>query len=224
LILAYIRTVILYLVMIVSIRLMGKRQIGQMEASEFVVAMLVADLAAVPIQDNAIPLLSGIIPLLTVLGLELTLSFLILKSIRLRRILCGKPVILIDNGTVLQDNLRKTRLTMDELMSHLRQKDILDLEAVQYAILETDGNLSVFPYPQRLPASASDANIRVGRQSLPITIINDGRLSMDALKQAGKDMVWLRKILGSRRARQDNTLLLSVDKEDHVIWIGKSED
>ena len=223
-ILAYIRTVILYLVMIVSIRLMGKRQIGQMEASEFVVAMLVADLAAVPIQDNAIPLLSGIIPLLTVLGLELTLSFLILKSIRLRRILCGKPVILIDNGTVLQDNLRKTRLTMDELMSHLRQKDILDLEAVQYAILETDGNLSVFPYPQRLPASASDANIRVGRQSLPITIINDGRLSMDALKQAGKDMVWLRKILGSRRARQDNTLLLSVDKEDHVIWIGKSED
>lgn len=221
--LSYIRTVILYLVLIFSVRLMGKRQIGQMEASEFVVAMLIADLAAVPMQDVSIPLLSGLVPLLTVLGLELILSFLVLKSLVFRRFLCGKPVILIDDGKILQDNLRSTRITLDELVGHLRQKDILDLNSVQYAILETDGNLSVFPYPENAPAPASDAGVTVRRQHLPITIINDGHLCREDLQRAGKDMVWLRNTLGKHKARQDNTLLLSVDGEDQVVWIGKSE-
>ena len=222
-ILSYIRTIILYLVLIVSVRLMGKRQIGQMEASEFVVAMLIADLAAVPMQDASIPLLSGVVPLLTVLGLELSLSLLVLKSVVFRRFLCGKPVILIDNGEVLQENLRRTRITMDELVSHLRQKDVLDLQAVQYAILETDGNLSVFPYPREQPASASAAGISVKEQSLPITIINDGKLSREDLSRAGKDMIWLRNVLGKHRARQDNTLLLTVDGEGTIVWIGKEQ-
>ena len=221
--LSYIRTVILYLVLIFSVRLMGKRQIGQMEASEFVVAMLIADLAAVPMQDVSIPLLSGLVPLMTVLGLELILSFLVLKSLVFRRFLCGKPVILIDDGKILQDNLRSTRITLDELVGHLRQKDILDLNSVQYAILETDGNLSVFPYPENAPAPASDAGVTVRRQHLPITIINDGHLCREDLQRAGKDMVWLRNTLGKHKARQDNTLLLSVDGEDQVVWIGKSE-
>ena len=221
-ILAYVRTVILYLVLIASVRIMGKRQIGQMEPTEFVVAMLIADLAAVPMQDGAIPLLSGIVPLLTVLGLELTVSFLVMKSLRLRRCLCGRPVILIDNGRVLQDNLRRTRITLEELLSHLRQKDVLDIGSVQYAILETDGNLSVFPYPQMKPAAAREAGIPVKGQSLPITVINDGTLSREALKQAGKDTVWLNKTLGKRKARQETTLLLTVDGEDNVTWIGKS--
>ena len=221
-ILAYVRTVILYLVLIASVRIMGKRQIGQMEPTEFVVAMLIADLAAVPMQDGAIPLLSGIVPLLTVLGLELTFSFLVMKSLALRRCLCGRPVILIDNGRVLQDNLRRTRVTIEELMSHLRQKDVLDIGSVQYAILETDGNLSVFPYPQKRPASAREAGIPVKQQSLPVTVINDGKLSREALRQAGKDTVWLNKTLGKRKARQETTLLLTVDGEDNVTWIAKA--
>lgn len=219
--LAYTRTIILYFVLIFSVRLMGKRQIGQMEASEFVVSMLIADLAAVPMQDAAIPLLSGIVPLLTVLGLELTLSFLIMKSVIFRRFLCGKPVILIDNGKILQENLRRTRVTMDELMGHLRQKDVLDIGSVQYAILETDGNLSVFPYASKQPASAEDAKIRVNRQSLPVTIISDGHLFREDLQRAGKDTTWLRHTLGRHKARQETTLLLSVDGEDRIIWIGK---
>ena len=114
-ILSYLRTVILYLLLIAVIRLMGKRQIGQMEPSEFVVTMLVANLAAIPMQDGGIPLFTGVVPILTVLGVELVLSAVSLRSIRFRKLLCGKPVILIENGNILQKNLRKTRVTLDEL-------------------------------------------------------------------------------------------------------------
>ena len=106
---SYLRTILLYMVLILGVRLMGKRQIGQMEASEFVVTMLVANLAAIPMQDSGIPLYTGLVPILTVLGMELVLSWLILKNMALRKFFCGKPVILIDNGHILQENLRRTR-------------------------------------------------------------------------------------------------------------------
>ena len=220
-ILSYLRTIVLYLVLILSIRLMGKRQIGQMEASEFVVTMLVANLASIPMQDAAIPLYSGLVPILTVLGVELVLSGLILHSVALRRFFCGKPVILIDNGKILQENLRKTRVTLDELTGHLREKDVLDLSSVQYAILETDGNLSVFPYPRFRPAAAQDAKIRTEQQFLPVTIIEDGWFSGENLKKAGKDEAWLRTVLEEKGAGLRDTLLLTVDAGDNVHWIGK---
>ena len=129
--LSYLRTLILYMVLILAIRMMGKRQIGQLEASEFVVTMLAANLAAVPLQDPAIPLYTGLIPILTILGAELVLSGLMMHSVRLRRFFCGKPVILIDNGKLLQNNLRRTRVSLDELTGHLREKDVLDISSVQ---------------------------------------------------------------------------------------------
>ena len=220
-ILAYVRAFLLYLTLLGAVRLLGKRQIGQLEPSEFVVAMLLADLAAIPMQDTSLPLLSGLVPIATVVGLELTLSFLIMKSVPLRKFLCGKPVILIDNGTVLQENLRRTRVTLDELTGHLRQKDVLDIASVQYAILETDGNLSVFPYPDQKPASAADAGISPQKQCLPITLIEDGYLFREDLSRAGKDMIWLRDVLGKRKTRQELTMLLTIDEEDRILWIGK---
>lgn len=220
-ILSYLRTLVLYLILILSIRLMGKRQIGQMEASEFVVTMLVANLASIPMQDAAIPLYSGLVPILTVLGMELVLSGLIMRSVCLRRLLCGKPVILINNGEILQDNLRRTRVTLDELTGHLREKDVLDIRSVQYAILETDGNLSVFPYPKNLPASAKDAGIHPQKQFLPLTIIEDGYLSRENLKKSGKDEHWLNRVLQEHGAQTGDTLLLTVDDGDHVVWLGK---
>lgn len=220
-ILTYIRTIILYLILIGVIRLMGKRQIGEMAPSEFVVTMLVANLASIPMQDTAIPLFSGLVPILTVLGVELVLSWLTLRSVLLRRFFCGKPVILIDNGVLLQDNLRRTRVTMDELAGHLREKDVLDIQTVQYAILETDGNLSVFPYPKDVPASARDAGISASRQLLPVTIIEDGYLSRPNLQLAGKDEQWLQTVLKQHTATRESTLLLTVDQADHIHWIGK---
>lgn len=219
--LSYFRTVILYLILIGVIRLMGKRQIGQMEPSEFVVTMLVANLAAIPMQDGGIPLLSGLLPILTVLGMELVLAVLALRSVKLRRILCGKPVILVENGRILQDNLRKTSITMDELTGHLRQKEVLDIRAVQYAILETDGNLSVFLYPKDRPASATDAGIQVKPQYLPITIVEDGYLFRENLTLAGKDENWVRQILHAKGSSLENTWLLTVDAADHICFYAK---
>ena len=220
-IISYFRTIILYIVLIAAIRLMGKRQIGQMEPSEFVVTMLVANLASIPMQDSAIPLFSGFVPIVTVLAVELVLSALSLRSIRLRKLLCGKPVILIENGNILQGNLRKTRVTLDELTGHLREKDVLDLRSVQYAILETDGNLSVFPYPKERPATAAEAGIQARKQYLPLTIVSDGKLLAENLAKANKDTLWLKKVLSQHNAQLKETWLLTVDGGDHILFYRK---
>ena len=218
---SYLRTILLYLVLLACVRFMGKRQIGQMEASEFVVAMLVADLAAIPMQDVAIPIYTGLVPILTILGAELILSWLCLRSIRLRKLLCGKPVILIENGRILQQNLLRTRVSIDEMMGHLREKDILDVRTVQYAILETNGNLSVFPYPAEVAPSAKDLSIHPKDRFLPVTIVSDGCLLDDNLRLSGRDETWLRKTLGDYRATVAGTWLLTVDKTGSVFWLGK---
>ena len=221
LILSYLRTIVLHLLLIAVIRFMGKRQIGQMEASEFVVTMLVANLASIPMQDSSIPLFSGVVPILTVLGLELVLSALSLRSIRLRKLLCGKPVILIENGQLLQQNLRKTRVTLDELTGLLREKDVLDLRSVQFAILETNGNLSVFPYPKERPATAKEAGIPTKKQYLPVTVISDGCILEENLSKAKKDNAWLQKVLRERQATVPETWLLTVDGADKVVFYRK---
>ena len=219
--LPFFRTVLLYFVMIVVIRILGKRQIGQMEPSEFVVTMMVANLATIPMENPDIPLPAGLIPIATILGAEVLMTQLNLKSSRLRKLLCGKPVILIENGNILQQNLRKTRITLDELTGHLREKDVLDIRAVQYAILETNGNLSVFPYPKEQPASARDAGIQVRKQYLPITIISDAQVLQQNLTLVKKDMAWVTRVLQQHDADIQNTYLLTVDKQDHIHFIRK---
>lgn len=221
--LAYIRTIMLYLILIMVVRLMGKRQIGQMEPAEFVVTMLVANLAAIPMQDGGIPLLSGLVPILTVLGVELLLSWFSMRCVPLRRWLCGKPVILIENGKIMQNNLRRTGITMDELTGHLREKDVLSIDQVQFAILETDGNFSVFPYPKYQPASAMDAGINAKPQYLPITIIEDGHLFRHNLRLSGKDESWLNNILHQHNATLANTWLLTVDRNNHITFVSREE-
>ncbi len=211
------------MVLILVIRLMGKRQIGQMEPAEFVVTMLVANLASIPMQDGGIPLFSGLVPILTVLGVELVLSWLTLRNTTFRQLLCGKPVILIDNGRILQHQLRQTRITLDELMGHLRAKDVLDVRQVQFAILETDGTLSVFPYPEHRPAAAQDAAVKVKPEKMPVTLIEDGALLRQNMLLAGKDDVWLRQTLGQHDARPEDVFLLAI-MGSQVIFIPKETE
>ena len=219
---SFYRTLFFYGVLILVVRLMGKRQLGQLEPSEFVVTMLVANLAAIPLEEKELPLHAGLVPIFTVLVLEVLLSWLSMKSVVLRKFLCGKPVILVENGNILQSNLKKARITLDELTSKLREKGILDLTAVQYAILETGGNLSVFPYPKEKPASAKEAGIPVKKQYIPLTIISDGQVLQDNLKLAGKDERWLRKVLTERSATVKTTWLLTVDGADKILFYPKA--
>ena len=217
----FFRAVFLYLVLIATIRLLGKRQLGQLEPSEVAVTMLIADLASIPMQDTGIPLFSGLVPILTVLGVELVLSGIALRSVWARKLLCGKPVILMENGKILQENLRATRVTLDELTMQLREKDVLDLQTVQYAILETNGSVSVFVYPEHRPATAEEAKVEVQPQYLPVTIISDGRLLRNNLSVAGKDMQWLARQLRRRGVTQQQTWLLTVDGGDNVVFLPK---
>ena len=216
---AVVRTALMYLVLLGVIRLLGKRQVGQMEPSEFVVTMVIANLAAIPLEEKDLSLWAGVVPIATIFVLERILSLLTLKSIRFRRILCGKPVILVENGRPLWEELRKTRVTMDELIGHLRLEGVMDIRAVQYAILETNGDLSVFPYPQEAPASAREAGVRVADRSLPVTVVQDGHIFPEDLKRMGKDEGWVLSALRDRKLRPKDVILMTVDAEDGIVVI-----
>jgi len=218
---AYIRSIILYLLLIVTIRLMGKRQIGEMEPSEFVVSMLLANLATIPMQDPALPLSAGLVPIITVLALELVLSWLSLRSIGFRKLLCGKPVILIENGTLLQNNLKEARVTLDELTELLREQGILALNTVQYAILETNGQVSTFLYAKDRPPTAEECGISVQDDLLPYTLISDGQILHRNLLAAGLDNRWLNDELARLNCTASDVLLLTADKAGHTYLIKK---
>jgi len=204
------RTVFFYLMLIAVIRLMGKRQVAQMEPSEFAVTMLVANLASIPLEETQTPVWVGAAAMGTVLILEYGLSYASLRSVRLRQVLCGKPVILIDNGHLLMENLRRTRVNLDELSGHLREKGILDIQTVQFAILETNGAITVFPYADQQPACAADAGVETIKQELPYTVISDGRLIRDNLRLAGRDEVWLENFLLAQGCSREETALLTL--------------
>ncbi len=220
----FIRGIWMYVVLIGVIRLLGKRQLGQMEPSEVVVTMVVADLAANPMQDENLPLMYGLVPIAAVLLMEMLFSRLSMGSIFFRKLLCGKPVILIENGKLLQNNMKKNRITLDELISQLREKDVLDLSAVQFAILETGGNLSVFPYPEHRPATAKEAGVIPEVQAIPYTVVSDGKIFFDDLKKAGKDRRWLEKTLQKNKASLKETLLLTVDSNNNVRFYRKEQN
>lgn len=207
-----IRSVILYLLLIVVIRLLGKRQLAEMEPSEFVVTLLIADLASVPMQDLAAPLLTGVIPILSVFILEVGLSALSYHSISFRKLLCGRPVILMESGTIVQENLRRTRITADELTELLREQGVLDLSQVQYAILETNGQISVLRDDPAQP------------QLLPFTIISNGKLLRQNLTLSGHDTRWLQKLLKKRGCTQKDVFLLTVDSAEQVFLALRTEE
>ncbi len=218
-----LRTLVLYSALYVIIRLLGKRQIGQMEPSEFVVTMLLANLATIPIEDIDIPLLFGLVPLILVYGLEMLMSILTLRNIKMRRLFCGKPVILIENGNISQRNLRRTRINLDELTMHLREKGIFDLTTVKFAILETNGQVSTLLYAKDEPATAKDAGLKVNDTELPITLISDGRLLRENLQIAKRDEAWIEKELSKRNCPLSQVLVMTADAKGRVYFVRKQE-
>lgn len=219
---AVVRTVILYLLIIVGIRLMGKRQIGQLEPSELVLSLLIADLAAVPMQDFGIPLLMGIIPILTLLCLSTILSVLTVKSIRFRALLCSRPSIVVQDGQILIKEMVKNRFTVDELMEELRVAGITDLSSVKYAVLETTGRISVLPKAEEKPVTVKDMNLPVQDNGLPVILISDGRILSQNLKIRNLTEAWLKKQLRQRNVQDiRHVFLMTVDEKGHIYLAEK---
>ena len=182
---ALCRTVILYFLIMIGLRLMGKRQIGELEPSELVLTMMISDLATVPMQDFGIPLLAGVIPILILLSLTLLMSQLSLLNLRFRALMCGTPAILIRNGKLQQAAMRKNRYTLDELLEQLRGQGCLSVEEVQYAVLENSGQLSVLPWAKAKPPTAEDLGLTLEEDALPTVLINDGRVLRNNLRLCG---------------------------------------
>ncbi len=218
-----IRTALLYGLLILAVRFMGKRQVAEMEPAEFVVTMLLANLAAVPMQDNGLPLVSGVAPIFTVLGLELILAVLSMKLLPVRKLLNGIPTILIREGKIDQKALAVCRVSLDELQQKLREKDVFDYTQVAYAILETDGELTVMPFPNFQPASAGDVGAKRSPAKLYYNVISDGIVLRNNLRQAGFDEAWLRKELRKQKCRQRDVFLLAVDRFGEVQLVKKEK-
>ncbi len=170
---------------------MGKRQIGQLQPSELVVALIIADLAAVPMSEVGIPLINGIIPIITLFIMEELLSYLSLKSERARGLISGKPSILIERGIIMEKELQQLRYNLNDLLEQLRLKNFSNVEDVNYAILETSGQLSVIPKEEKNPVTLKDMNIKTQIQHLPVTVIIDGRIISDNLYKIGLSNNWL---------------------------------
>ena len=217
------KTTLLYSVLVVAVRLMGKRQIGQMEPSEFVVTMLLANLATIPLEESDLPVTHGIVPIALIFGGELLIASLTTRSIFFRKLFCGKPEILIENGKICMPALRRNRINLDELTMHLREKDIFDLNEVKFAILETNGQVSTLLYAKDRPATAKDSGLKVKDTELPITLISDGKLLRDNLPPAKKTEAWVMSELRKRNCSQKDVLLMTVDEANHIYFVKRSE-
>ena len=207
---AFIRTVLLYSISIIGLRALGKRQIGELEPIELVMTLLISDLAAIPMQDFGIPLLNGIVPILTLLSLSMLLSWGCMRSLRLRRLICGNPTTLIKNGVLQQKAMQSNRFTLDELVEELRAQGVTDLTTVKFAVLETNGQLSVLLYPNEQPATPR----QLGRP------VRD-----DASLPNILTLEWLMRQLKSRgyhTARE--VFLFSIDDKGTVLCLGKEKN
>lgn len=219
----FLRTLILYGIVVVVMRVMGKRQIGQLQPFELAVAIMISELAAVPMENTGIPLIYGIIPILSILLAQMILSFVSLKSIKARAVICGKPRILIENGKIDESMLRKEMYTLNDLLEQLRSKNIANVADVEFAILETNGQLSVLPKSQKRPLNPEDINVSTKYEGLPLELVIDGAVITKNLEKARLDENWLRTELnkfgiGSPR----DCLFASIDSNGNLFYQRKS--
>ena len=220
---AFARTLILYFLIMLGLRLMGKRQIADLEPSELVLTMMISDLATVPMQDFGLPLLSGVLPICTLLALSLLLSQLSLFSLRFRELTCGTPAVLIRNGQLQQAAMRKNRYTLDELLEELREQGISNVADVKYAILENSGQLSVLPWTRCQPPTAQALGLDLQDDvTLPVVLINDGRVLQRNLTACGRDRRWLEKFLRQEGLSSPREVfLLTLDEQGKTVCVKK---
>lgn len=218
----FFRTILLYIFIVAAFRLMGKRQVAEMQATEFVITILISAVASVPMQDLDIPLLHGLVPILTLIAAEIFLSVLSMRSQKLRQLLSGKPVQIIRNGVLDQQALRKVRMTLDDVFETLRLKDVFDLRSIQLAQVETNGQVSLLLFPGA-QAVTLDALGKTPKHSPPLElIISDGVLCRENLKAIGRDEAWLHSILKANLLSSlKEVFLLCADRSGSILLFRK---
>ena len=213
------RAVILYALIIFLIRLMGKRQIGELQPSELVITILISEVASLPIQDNSIPILKSVISLFVLVSFEIIFAATSLKSHKLRTIMQGHPVIVIRNGEIDVEALKKLRLSVNDLISSLRQKDVFELSQVSYAIFETNGKISVLLKPQNRNATAEDLNLQPDDLGMPFAVICDGKINNNAAQEVKMSKEEIDRIITKRNTKIKDILVMTVyrNKKSNII-------
>ncbi len=220
---AAVRAALIYVVLVVALRVMGKRQLGDLQPSELVVTLLIADMAAVAMQDTASPLFSGLIPIAVLVSFELLLSAAMLKLPLLERLLGGRAVVLIKDGKLDQKALRKLRLTIDDVLSALRQQGVFDLRQVQYAVAETGGQISLLLKTEERPVTPKDMELSPAADDTPFLVVSDGKLATYGLTLCGQSEEWVYRTLKAQRCELADVFLLIADRQGGFHLIKKEE-
>lgn len=220
----FIRTFVLYILVVIAIRVMGKGELSELQPYELVVIIMVSELASLPMETVEMPFINGVVAISTLVFLQVIISFITLKSEKARSIICGKPNILIENGKIVDKELKKLRISMNDLIEQLRIKNFPNIDDVEFAILETNGDLSIIPKSSKRPLTPSDMNLKVEKEDLPISLILDGKINQENLNKASLNFNWLYKELKKQKIDDINKILYaSVDQNKTLKLHFKNE-
>ncbi len=216
-----IRTIILYVFVTFAIRVMGKRQIGDMQPNELVITLLISEIVAIPLQDISQPILSGVVAIFMLIVLEILMSVLSLKSVSIRKFMSGNSVVIINNGTIDQTAMKNVRMTVLDLVEQLRGQNVFDISTVAFAVLEVNGNLSVLLKSGEQPATVKDVGVKKEKAALPLPVISDGKVLKDSLKALKITNEILDKKLTANNVKAENIFLMTLDRYDNISIIKK---
>ena len=219
----FFRAIVLYIIVLIVMRLMGKREIGQLQPFELAISIMIADLASIPMTEIGIPIFNGIIPILGLLFMHLIISVINLKSLKAREIICGKPSILIYRGKINEMELKKERFTINELEERLRGNNVVNLGDVEYAILETSGQVTVIQKPEKRNTIPADFNIEPEYEGIPYDLVVDGKVMYKNLEVLGKSYNWLKKEVGKFKITPEEALIVTIDGKGQIFCQKKEE-
>ena len=219
----FFRAIVLYLVVLIVMRLMGKREIGQLQPFELAISIMIADLASIPMTEIGIPIFNGIVPILGLLVMHLVISVINLKSLRAREIICGKPSILIYRGKINEKALVKERFTINELEERLRGNNVVNLGDVEYAILETSGQVTVIQKPEKRTTIPEDFNILPEYEGIPYDLVIDGKVMEANLQAIGKNYNWLKKQTEAFGIKPEEALVVTLDGKGQIFCQAKEQ-
>ncbi len=216
-----IRAVLLYIVIALCLRLMGKRQLGELQPSELVVTILISNIAAIPVEDSSVPMIMGVVPIVTLVCLDVIVSGIMLKSSKMRKLIIGSPRIIISEGKILQNEMKRLRYTVDDLMESMRNEQIFDVSQIHYAIVETTGKINFLLKKDYQPAEKQDVGAGGSAENPPSVIIRDGIRDNEQMRLLGLGEMWLTKTLREKNLSEKGVFLMTADKNGKFSIIEK---